>query len=221
MTNPARCRKLWDLSRETLRKNIPGAFVECGVWKGGSSAVMGLAIRSAGQSRHLHLFDSFEGLPEPTEQDGASAKEYSGGRASGALVSVNQCKAGLEEVKAYLLGMLKLEPRHTHFHVGWFQDTLPKVASQLGDLALLRLDGDWYESTRLCLEHLYPLLSPGGVLILDDYNSWSGCKKATDEYRTKYCITEPIQEIGSGAVYWVSHSAPNIHGRANGKSEPA
>jgi hypothetical protein len=163
---------------------------------------MGLAIRHAGQTRDVHLFDSFEGLPEPTEKDGVQAKEYSGGRASGALKSVNQCKAGLEEVRAFLLGGLKFDPARTHFHVGWFQNTLPAIAPKLGPLALLRLDGDWYESTRLCLEHLYPLLSSGGVVILDDYNSWTGCKQATDEFRNLSGIQAPMKLMDPFATYW-------------------
>lgn len=203
MTNPTRCRVLWDLSKEVLNRNIPGAFVECGVWKGGSSAVMGLAIQHARQSRNLHLFDSFEGLPEPTEKDGIQAKEYSGGRASGSLVPVNQCSASQEEVRAYLLGRLRFDPARTHFHVGWFQNTLPVVAPKLGPLALLRLDGDWYESTRLCLEQLYPLVSPGGVIIMDDYNCWAGCKKATDEYREAHNVQAPMERIDSFATYWI------------------
>jgi len=202
MTNPTRCRILWDVSQRVLRQRVPGAFVECGVWKGGSSAVMGLAIRHAGQTRDLHLFDSFEGLPEPTERDGLEAKQYSGGRASGALKSVNQCQAGLEEVRAILLGGLNFDPARTHFHVGWFQNTLPDIAPKLGPLALLRLDGDWYESTRLCLEHLYPLLSSGGVVILDDYNGWAGCKQATDEFRNLRGIQAPMKLLDPFATYW-------------------
>jgi len=68
MTTPVRCRRLWDSCKQLLDQNVPGSFVECGVWKGGSSAIMALAIKNSGQERHLHLFDSFEGLPEPTEK---------------------------------------------------------------------------------------------------------------------------------------------------------
>ena len=203
MTNPVRCRTLWDQSCQVLHADIPGSFVECGVWRGGSAAVMALAIRHCGQARDLHLFDSFEGLPEPTEKDGSVAKEYSGGRASGSLKSVDQCKAGLEEVQAFLLGHLGLDAPKVHFHVGWFQDTLPKIAPKLGPIALLRLDGDWYESTRLCLESLYPLISRGGMVVLDDYYDWTGCKQATDEYRTKNSIVAPLRGIPPNAVCWV------------------
>jgi len=86
-----------------LEGNVPGCFVECGVWKGGSSAIMALAIRNARQERHLHLFDSFEGLPEPTEKDGEYAAVYSGGHNQGKLATINQCQAGLDEVRNLML----------------------------------------------------------------------------------------------------------------------
>jgi O-methyltransferase len=203
MTSPIRCRELWNQCSRILHKKVPGSFVECGVWRGGSAAIMGLANRRFGQTRELHLFDSFEGLPEPTQKDGEAAIFYSGGRAAGELKSLNQCKAGLNEVQFFLLEKLQLERSKTHFHVGWFQNTVPLTASNLGSIALLRLDGDWYESTRICLEHLYPLLSIGGIVILDDYFTWEGCKKATDEFRAKQGITVPIERIDAGAAYWM------------------
>jgi hypothetical protein len=194
---------LWDQCSQVLQANVPGAFVECGVWRGGSAAVIGLAIRHSGQPRDLHLFDSFEGLPEPTDKDGIAAKEYSGGRAAGKLKSINQCEAGLGEVQSFLLGALGFDRSRTHFHAGWFQNTLPVIAPQLGPIALLRLDGDWYDSTRLCLEHLYPRVSPGGVVVMDDYWAWEGCRKATDEYRCAYQVNSPLFRIDVDAGYWI------------------
>ncbi|MGO8682732.1 MAG: TylF/MycF/NovP-related O-methyltransferase [Limisphaerales bacterium] len=202
LTNPTRCRTLWDQCKKVLDANVVGSFVECGVWRGGSSATMGLAIRHSGQTRDLHLFDSFEGLPEPTEKDGSLAKEYCGGRASGELRSVSHCKIGLQEVQDFLLGRLRLDASKVHFHEGWFQNTVPMIAPKLGPIALLRLDGDWYESTRICLEHLYPLLSPGGIVVLDDYFDWIGCKKATDEYRVKNNIVAPMTGALPNAASW-------------------
>jgi hypothetical protein len=203
MTSPIRCCRLWDSCKQVLDGNIPGCFVECGVWKGGSSAMMALAVKNAGQKRHLHLFDSFEGLPEPTEKDGEQAAIYSGGRNQGKLATVNQCWAGLDEVRHLILDEIKVPEELAHFHVGWFQNTIPVDAGQLGLIALLRLDGDWYDSTKICLEHLYPLLSPGGIIILDDYYYWEGCRKATDEYRLKNNINSPIQQIDVDAGSWV------------------
>jgi O-methyltransferase len=203
MTSARRCRLLWDQCNEIFRRGVPGSFVECGVWRGGSSAVMALAARRVGQNRQLHLFDSFEGLPEPQKIDEAGAAEYSGGRSSGSLQSIDRCKAELAEVEAFLFGDLRLNREAVHFHVGWFQHTVAAAGDALGDVAVLRLDGDWYESTKVCLEHLYPKLSRGGVLILDDYFAWVGCKKATDEYRASHNITTPITRIDVDAAYWV------------------
>ena len=203
MTNPIRCRRLWDSCKQVLDQNVPGCFVECGVWKGGSSAIMALAIKNVGQERHLHLFDSFEGLPEPTEKDGDYAATYSGGRNQGKLATVNQCRAGLDAVRHLIIDDIKMPQELAHFHVGWFQNTIPADVGQLGSIALLRLDGDWYDSTKICLEHLYPLLSPGGIVILDDYYCWEGCRKATDEYRQKNNINCLIHQIDVDACFWV------------------
>jgi O-methyltransferase len=203
MTTPARCRHLWNWTQKLVQENVPGSFVECGVWKGGSSGVMALALADLSAKRELHLFDSFEGLPEPTAKDGALAAEYSGGRSSGELRTVEQCKAGLDEVEGLLFKKLNVDPKSVQFHVGWFQNTVPKDASTIGPIALLRLDGDWYESTRICLENLYPLLSPGGIVILDDYYAWEGCTKATDEFRAAHNISAPIQRIDVDAAFWV------------------
>lgn len=203
MTTPVRCRKLWDSCKQVLDQNVPGCFVECGVWKGGSAAIMALAIKNSGRERHLHLFDSFEGLPEPTETDGQQAAAYSGGRNQGKLATVNQCRAGLDEVKHLILDEINVPKELAHFHVGWFQNTIPVDAKHLGPIALLRLDGDWYDSTKICLEHLYPLLSPGGIIVVDDYFAWEGCRKATDEYRALNNIDCPIQRLGMEAMSWV------------------
>ena len=203
MTSSVRCSRLWDSCKQVLDGNISGNFVECGVWKGGSSAIMALAIKDARQERHLHLFDSFQGLPEPSEKDGELAAAYSSGRNQGKLTTLNQCCAGLDEVRHLILDKIKVPNELAHFHVGWFQNTIPADAGRLGPIALLRLDGDWFDSTRICLEHLYPLLSPGGILILDDYYSWDGCLKATDEYRQKVDIKCPIHRIDTAAAYWI------------------
>ncbi len=202
MTNPKRCKHLWDICNSVLSEGIRGDFVECGVWKGGSAGVMGLVIKARGEQRVLHLFDSFEGLPEPTIKDGVQAAEYSGGRAAGALQSVNKCRAGTQEVRDFLIGCLGLNNRLLVFHEGWFQDSVPNAAPTLGAISVLRLDGDWYESTRICLEFLYPLLSLGGVIILDDFYCWQGCAKATEEFRSRFSIKSPICRIDDEAVFW-------------------
>ena len=203
MTTPARCRALWDQCHDVFRRRVPGVLVECGVWRGGSAGVMALAARHAGEPRMLHLFDSFEGLPEPQAIDEAAAHDYSGGRSSGELTPINRCEAGREEVESFLFGRLGLERARVQFHPGWFQNTVPLAAPQISSIALLRLDGDWYESTQVCLEHLYPKLAPGGLVILDDYFAWAGCRKATDEYRQRQGITRELIRIDATAGCWI------------------
>jgi hypothetical protein len=203
MTSFSRCFDLWKVSRSILNNNIPGAFVECGVWRGGSAGIMGVAMQTYGSQRPLHLFDSFEGLPEPDRQDGSYAVEYSAGRADGRLAAIKKCDATLDTVLGHLFERLHLDPKNVHFHVGWFQDTVPADAKQVGPIAVLRLDGDWYASTQVCLDHLYPLVSPGGVVILDDYYYWEGCRKATDEYRQAHGISAPMVRVDEACSYWV------------------
>lgn len=203
MTTPKRCRLLWNQCQLLMARQVPGCFVECGVWRGGSSGIMGLALRHAGHNRGLHLFDSFEGLPEPTSIDGHEAAKYSCWRASGNLTSIGKCQAGRKEVEQLLFEQLHLPRSQVHFHVGWFQKTIPADADHIEAIALLRLDGDWYESTMVCLNYLYPKLSSGGIVLLDDYYAWAGCKKAADEYRERHGIKNTIQRIDIDAAYWI------------------
>jgi len=206
MTTFIRCKVLWDLCRDQSRRKVPGAFVECGVWRGGSAMVMGLAARKANPVPPLHLFDSFEGLPEPDENDGAEAAQYSDGKAGGKLVSIAKCEASLEHVKSALFEQARLSPGNVLFHQGWFQNTLPAEAKSIGAISVLRLDGDWYASTKICLEHLYPRVGRDGILILDDYFLWEGCRKAAQEYRQTAGISDQIIPVDDDCAYWRKRS---------------
>jgi hypothetical protein len=201
MTSPARCKALWDSVEGLCVKGIDGSLVECGVWKGGSTALMALAAKSSGSRREIHLFDSFEGLPEPQPVDGKDAISYSSGKSSGKMIPIGKCDASLEEVRRFLKRR-SIDEDILHFHIGWFKDTVPEAAAGIDKIALLRLDGDWFESTKICLEHLYPKLVLGGVIILDDYFFWKGCRLATDEYRSQFGITEDIVRIDEEACMW-------------------
>jgi O-methyltransferase len=167
--------------RYVERHRIPGEVVECGVWRGGSMQAVALTLRECGSSdRDLHLFDTFEGMPPPTELDrrinGASAEEL---LESGERKWLVQARAGLDDVRD---GMQRTgyPAERIHYHEGKVEDTIPAGAPE--QIALLRLDTDWYESTRHELEHLYPRLAPGGVLIIDDYDYWEGSRRAVDEF---------------------------------------
>ncbi|MHC1753256.1 TylF/MycF/NovP-related O-methyltransferase [Humidesulfovibrio sp.] len=162
---------------------IPGDIVECGVWKGGSSMAAALALQAFGDtSRELLLFDTFQGMTTPTESDvdlnGAAARPAY----EAALTPDGQCgwcSAMLDEVRANMAST-GYPAKRVRFVPGPVEGTIPAHAP--GAIALLRLDTDWYESTRHELNHLYPRLARHGVLIIDDYGHWKGARKAVDDY---------------------------------------
>lgn len=209
MTRPSRAKVLWKVCRDSLRAGVPGDFVECGVWMGGSAGLMALALRRFEKNtrRKLHLFDSFEGLPEPGKEDGEKAAEYWRTTEGSEHVMIHRCVASADLVRSFLHDRLGIPREQVVFHEGWFEDTLPRLDRDPGSIAVLRLDGDWYDSTRICLEHLYDRLSPGGVILLDDYFCWDGCRRATDEFRALKGITESIIRIDSDSGYWIKRGS--------------
>lgn len=184
MTGPERLVSLIRAVRHLVKSEIAGSLVECGVWKGGSAMAMALALMQAGdQTRDLYLYDTYEGMSEPTPFDrtfdGRPAEEllHSSSRSDARSV---WCYSTLEEVRLNLEATSYPADR-IHFIKGKVEDTL--TASPMPDkIALLRLDTDWYESTRHEMEHLYPRLAKGGILLIDDYGHWEGCRRAVDEY---------------------------------------
>ncbi len=195
---------------------LPGAFVECGVWKGGSVALMALANLEYGAARRdIHLFDSFTDICEPDQAvDGARAirevKAWAkGGGMNGALAPVTGfydlmggagTLAGNKELLEKRVGY---DPQFLYYHAGWFQDTLPKDANAIREIAILRLDGDWYASTKVCLEHLYDKVVVGGFIIVDDYHAYEGCRKAVDEFRRRKNISAYLHHVDAEARYWI------------------
>ena len=184
MVGYARLSNAYELAQRVEQAGMQGAFVECGVWRGGCIATMAAVAKRANSSRDIWLFDSFEGLPEPTELDGPRAQEY-----------VGRYAAPVKDVERILFSRLKINPNNVHIVKGWFQDTLPAFKDEIGPIAILRLDGDWYESTRCCLENLYDQIVPSGYVILDDYGCWEGCKIATDEFLQHFNINVTLTEI--------------------------
>jgi hypothetical protein len=183
MTSPERIHALIEAVKYVIRRGIPGDIVECGVWRGGSMMAAARTLLSMGATdRDLYLFDTFEGMSAPSEAD----VDLAGRRAATVLAGASKsdassywCYASLEDVQASL-AKVGYPANRIHYVRGKVEDTVPAQAPQ--QIALLRLDTDWYESTRHELEHLYPRLSPGGVLIIDDYGHWKGSRKATDEF---------------------------------------
>jgi hypothetical protein len=177
-TTPERVFVLTRAVEYILAHDIPGAFVECGVWKGGSMMAVALALTRAGRrDRGLFLFDTYQGMPEPVAQDGEGVRTEWEKNVAATHNGWNY--APLDEVRANL-NTTGYPPEHLHYVVGKVEKTVPASAPET--VALLRLDTDFYESTRHELEHLFPRLSRGGVLIVDDYGAFQGARLAVDEY---------------------------------------
>ena len=183
MTSPERIYSLIEAVKYIETNQIQGDIVECGVWKGGSMMAVAETLQSLkSNNRSLYLYDTYEGMSEPTDAD----KTFSGEDAKQLLEkdadkekNMVWAYSALDTVKA---GMQSTgyPSEQIHYIKGMVEDTIPKNIPE--KIAILRLDTDWYESTKHELIHLFPLLSKNGVLILDDYGHWAGAKKAVDEY---------------------------------------
>jgi O-methyltransferase len=181
MTTPPRVYALVRAVEYVSMRDVPGAIVECGVWRGGSVMAAALTLLRLGISdRDIYLYDTFAGMPPPSDAD----TTRSGERAADLLEQGSGDShiwaiASLDDVRAAVLSVGYPEER-IHFVEGLVEETLPETAP--AEISVLRLDTDWYRSTKHELEHLYPRISPGGVLILDDYGHWQGARRAVDEY---------------------------------------
>ena len=204
MTSPERLVSLSRAVEYVVRQGIGGDIVECGVWRGGSMLLVARKlVRLKDTSRRLYLFDTFEGMSEP----GALDKTRKGEIASGLLAGNTDKEKNLiwafstlETVKAGMATTGYPETK-VHYVRGKVEDTIP--GTMPGEIAILRLDTDWYESTRHELVHLFPLLTRGGVLILDDYGHWQGARAAVDEYFDQYrqpILLNRIDETGRIAI---------------------
>jgi O-methyltransferase len=179
MTSAERIASLCNAVRYLVKNNIAGDIVECGVWRGGSTmAAIDTLIKVGDTAREVYLYDTFEGMSEPSDLDKASS---SGTSAAELLKNYPdyKCVSTLEEVQ-HNVGNLKYPAKLIHYVKGKVEETIPGTIP--AKIALLRLDTDWFESTAHELQHLYPLLVPGGVIIIDDYGHWEGARKAVDEY---------------------------------------
>ncbi|MDB6022023.1 MAG: macrocin-O-methyltransferase [Pedosphaera sp.] len=175
-------------------RKIPGDIAECGVWRGGSMMAVALALMARGDvSRSLYLYDTFEGMSAPTADD-----TLADGRTAAELLKLDApgtgvwCNASLEDVRKNML-LTGYPLDKIHFIKGKVEETIPGTLP--GHLALLRLDTDWYESTKHELQHLFPLLDARGVLILDDYGTWQGARKAVDEYLSEKKRSDYLHRI--------------------------
>lgn len=179
--------------QQVIRENVPGDFIETGVWRGGACIFMRAALQAYGdQTRRVWVADSFEGLPKP---DG----RYEQDRGDRHWKKSDVLGVSLEQVKANFSKYGLLDDQ-VQFLKGWFKDTLP--AAPIEKLAILRLDGDMYASTMDSLTNLYDRLSVGGFVIIDDYGEIKSCREAVEDFRKSKGITTPVIAIDQGGVYW-------------------
>lgn len=208
MTSPQRLYGVYKAVEYLQQANVEGAFVECGVWRGGSMMVAAETLRLlGGRERDFYLFDTFEGLPEPTSEDvdvwGHEAKSWwSEKKLSDS--SSDWARSHLSEVQANM-AQTGYQADRIHCVKGLVEDTLPEAAPE--KIALLRLDTDWYTSTKHEMEHLFPRLARNGVLIIDDYGHFKGAKQAVDEYLAEH--NEPLMLV---RVDYTGRIAIRTHG---------
>ena len=187
MADTIRINSLDDLGRYVLKTQTEGDLVECGVCNGGSAGAIWLGLND--EQRRFWLYDSFSGMPETTEADGAEATKW-----------VGKCVGDPQKVKA-LLQHLGMSPSQIVLKEGWFEnsfrDELPSK------VALLHCDADWYDSVMLVLETFYDRIPEGGVVILDDFGYWSGCRRAFYEFCHLRGIFPLLERAGGTQAFWI------------------
>lgn len=178
MTKYDRCVTLHNIVKHLETAGVGGAYVECGVWRGGSAGIMGLASqRYAAHPRDLHLYDAWSDFPAPTEADGRCYDAHVAG--SLPRIEMDDTRAACE----YLLRDVVGYPEEClHLHEGLFENTIPGASREVGGIGLLRLDADWYDSTRIVLDEFGPSLVRGAMVVVDDYGYSDGAKAAVDEH---------------------------------------
>jgi len=184
---------LYNLVQKVNSRSTIGDIVECGVWNGGSAAIMASACASSqgGIDRRIWLFDSFAGLPTPGPRDGAMERKYY-------FQGMN--KGSVEEVKR-VFGKLSLPMENIKICAGWFSATLP--AADIQRIAILHIDADWYSSVMAVLETMYDKVVPGGFVVLDDYGYWDGCTQAIENFIREHKIDGvKLERVASTGAYF-------------------
>lgn len=192
MVGQLRLEEIQRLTRVIRKNEVPGDFIDCGVWRGGTSIFMRACMNVYGfEDRMLWMADSFMGLPAPDDRykadDGDLHYEQS-------FLAVS-----MHEVRVNVISHLG-SVDGIHWLPGFFENSLKDFVSPL---ALMRIDADMYSSTTHCLDALYPLLQPGGIVIIDDYETLPACGKAADDYRKKHGITEIVEMTTMNSGFWV------------------
>lgn len=200
MASPERLIWKAETAQRILREGIPGDFVECGVWNGGSAAIQAHYAIPAG--RAMHLFDSFEGMPNPSANDVPSV----GGVTSQS--EIGKCVGSIDKVKEVMNKVGVVDAKHPgmiSIHKGWFHDTFQNMPNL--KIAMLNLDSDWYESEMLCWKTWYDKVVPGGFIYIDDFYYWPGCQKAAIEFAKTRKEPMSFNRIGHSA--WIQKGVPD------------
>ncbi|HEY3267969.1 MAG TPA: TylF/MycF family methyltransferase [Armatimonadota bacterium] len=194
MIGQARLDNIQMCMEDCLDRGVRGDFIETGVWKGGATILMRAVLKAYGVTdRKVFVADSFEGLPRPNEE------KYPQDKGDHHFTLKDVLAISVEQVQENFRKYDLLDDQVV-FLKGWFSETLPKAP--IGKLAVARLDGDMYESTMDAITNLYPKLSVGGYLIVDDYNGLERCKRAIEDYRRDNGITDEIISVDWTGVYW-------------------
>jgi O-methyltransferase len=193
MIGVLRLTNLCELAETVVREGTPGDFIETGVWRGGACILMRGVLKARGESsRKVFCADSFEGLPPP------DADHYPAD--AGQIIHKFEYLAVSQQEVEENFRRYDLLDEQVVFVKGWFKESLPRLDTK--QFALIRLDGDLYESTIQALENLYPRLSVGGFIAIDDYGSWPSCRQAVHDYRAAHEVDDPICPVDSAGVYW-------------------
>jgi O-methyltransferase len=190
MVTPDRIQSLARLAQRLEDEQIPGDIVECGVYKGGTAALLARTATHSSLPRTVWLFDVFRGMPPATSADGPGAPDWVGNLKS----SAGRVERLLRRTGADL-SRVRIVP-------GLFQQTFSSV--RIPQIALLNLDADWYESVKLCLETFYDSVAPRGFISIDDYGSWPGCRLAVDEFFRSRSLSFPLHAVGE--AHWFQKS---------------
>lgn len=187
-----RIKTLIELSHYLNLNAVEGDFVECGTYKGGTAAVLS---KHMSVSRHLWLYDSFEGMPTTSEKDGEVAKEW-----------VGKCVGTVEDVKE-VMSLVSTSEEHYTIKKGWFDQTFCEKLPE--KVALLHCDADWYDSVALVLETFYKLIPEGGCIVLDDFGYWEGCREAFYDFCLKNNEKPLLERVGNTQAYWIKGKSSN------------
>ena len=188
MVGPARMESLARLAQRIEDDEVPGDVVECGVYMGGTAAILARSATHSRIPRTVWLFDAFEGMPPATPADGPQARTWVGN-----LVSSPEKVQRLLHRAGADLSRVRIVP-------GLFQQTFP--SARIPQIALLNIDADWYESVKLCLETFYNAVVPGGFISIDDYGAWPGCRLAVDEFFRRHALTFPLERVDQTARWF-------------------